>query len=111
MEGIYADWGNLMFTIHLSCQILTIALLSGIIVEKLIQRKLRKFRKEPLDLFIRTTTLAMTLYFSQLPSLKVRRQRAIALEAFNILNNQTPLYLNDLYHINLILIVLGIQIQ
>ena len=33
---------------------------------------------------------------SQLPSLKVRRLRAIALEAFKILNNQTPLYLSDL---------------
>ena len=31
--------------------------MSGIFVEKLIQRKLRTFRKEPLDLFIRTTTL------------------------------------------------------
>ena len=51
-----------MFTIYLSCQIFTIALLSGIFVEKLIRRKLRKFRKEPLDLFIRTRTLTMTLY-------------------------------------------------
>ena len=33
---------------------------------------------------------------SQLPSLKVRRLRAIALEAFKILNNQTPVYLSDL---------------
>ena len=29
----------------------------------------------------------------QLPSLKVRRLRAIALEAFKILSNQTPVYL------------------
>ena len=33
---------------------------------------------------------------SQLLSLRVRRQRAIALEAFKILNNQTPVYLIDL---------------
>ena len=33
---------------------------------------------------------------SQLPSLKVRRLRAIALEAFKILNNLSPVYLNDL---------------
>ena len=33
---------------------------------------------------------------SQLPSLRVRRLRTIALEAFKILNNQTPEYLNDL---------------
>ena len=33
---------------------------------------------------------------SQLPSLKVRRLRAIALEAFKILNNQTHVYLSDL---------------
>ena len=33
---------------------------------------------------------------SKLPSLKVRRLRAIALEAFKILNNQTPIYLNDI---------------
>ena len=33
---------------------------------------------------------------SQLPSLKVRRLRAIALEAFKILNNLFPVYLNDL---------------
>ena len=32
---------------------------------------------------------------SKLPSLKVKRLRAIALEAFKILNNQTPVYLND----------------
>ena len=33
---------------------------------------------------------------SKLPSLKVRRLRAIALEAFKILNNRTPVYLNDI---------------
>ena len=33
---------------------------------------------------------------SKLPSLKVRRLRAIALEAFKILNNQPPVYLNDI---------------
>ena len=33
---------------------------------------------------------------SHLPSLKVRRLRAIALEAFKILNNQTHVYLSDL---------------
>ena len=33
---------------------------------------------------------------SQLPSLKVRRLREIALEAFKILNNLSPVYLNDL---------------
>ena len=33
---------------------------------------------------------------SQLPSLKVRRLLAIALEAFKIFNNLFPVYLNDL---------------
>ena len=33
---------------------------------------------------------------SQLPSLRVRRLRAIPLEAFKILSNQTPVYLSDL---------------
>ena len=33
---------------------------------------------------------------SKLPSLKVIRLRAIALEAFKILNNQTPVYLSDI---------------
>ena len=33
---------------------------------------------------------------SKLPSLKVRRLRAIALEAFKNLNNQTPVYLSDI---------------
>ena len=33
---------------------------------------------------------------SQLPSLKVRRLRAIALKACKILNNLSPVYLNDL---------------
>ena len=33
---------------------------------------------------------------SQLPSLKVRPLRAIALEVFKILNNLSPIYLNDL---------------
>ena len=32
----------------------------------------------------------------QLPSLKVRRMRTIALESFKILNNLSPAYLNDL---------------
>ena len=32
----------------------------------------------------------------QLPSLKVRRLKSIALESFKILNNLTPVYLNDL---------------
>ena len=33
---------------------------------------------------------------SKLPSLKVRRLRTIALEAFKILNNQTSVYLSDI---------------
>ena len=33
---------------------------------------------------------------SQLPSLKVRRLRVIALDSFKILNNLSPVYLNDL---------------
>ena len=33
---------------------------------------------------------------SQLPSLRVRRLRAIALEDFKILNHQTPVYLSDI---------------
>ncbi|CAM1330052.1 Uncharacterised protein r2_g3912 [Pycnogonum litorale] len=33
---------------------------------------------------------------SKLPSLKIRRIRAIALEAFKIINKQSPLYLHDL---------------
>ena len=33
---------------------------------------------------------------SKLPSLTVRRLRAVALESFKILNNLTPAYLNDL---------------
>ena len=33
---------------------------------------------------------------SRLPSLKVRRLRTIALESFKILNNLSPVYLNDL---------------
>ena len=32
----------------------------------------------------------------QLPSIIVRQSRAIALEAFKILNNQTPVYLSDI---------------
>ena len=32
----------------------------------------------------------------QLPSLKVRRMRTIALESLKILNNLSPAYLNDL---------------
>ena len=48
---------------------------------------------------------------SKLPSLKVRRLRAIALEAFKILNNQTPVYLSDILIYKPHCILLGKQIQ
>ena len=47
---------------------------------------------------------------SKLPSLKVRRLRAIALEAFKILNNQTPVYLSDILTYNPHSYFLGTQI-
>ena len=40
--------------------------------------------------------MILCLVKSKLPSLKVRRLRAIALEAFKILNNQKPVYLSDI---------------
>ena len=42
------------------------------------------------------TSYESLLIKSQLPSLKVRRLRTIALESFKILNNLAPAYLNDL---------------
>jgi len=36
---------------------------------------------------------------SKLPSLKIRRLRSIILETFKIVNNQTPIYLNDLVNL------------
>ena len=78
-----------------SCQISTIALFFG--GGDLIQRKWREFRKELSDLYQDyNSSYDNLLCRSQLPSLRVRRLRAISLVAFKIFNNQTPVYLSDL---------------
>ena len=56
-------------------------------------------------------TITNTQIKSQLPSLKVRRMRTIALESFKILNNLSPAYLNDLFTVKIILIILGTRKQ
>ena len=48
---------------------------------------------------------------SQLPSLKVRRMRPIALQSTKILNNLSPAYLNDLLTFKIILIISGTREQ
>ena len=60
-------------------------------IEKIQERALRFIYQ---DYYSSYNTL---LGKSQLPSLKVRRLRAKALQAFKILNNQTPVYLSDLF--------------
>ena len=66
-------------------------------MEKKIQKRSRKYTKGPFGLSIEIDSSYESLLIkSQLPSLKVRRLRAIALEAFKILNNLSPVYLNDL---------------
>ena len=82
-----------------SCQILVIVLSSGIFVGKLIKRKLRKFPQERALRFIyqdQHSSYGILLSRSRLSALRVRRLRAISLEVFKILNNQTPVYLSDL---------------
>ena len=60
-------------------------------------KKKEKIQERAFSLSIEIMTSYESLLMkSQLPSLKVRRLRAIALEAFKILNNLSPVYLNDL---------------
>ena len=60
-------------------------------------KKIEKIQERALR-FIKTikSSYDTLLGKSQLPSLKVRRLMAIALEAFKILTNQTPVYLSDI---------------
>ena len=62
------------------------------------QKKIEKVQERALRFIYRDydSSYESLLLKSQLPSLKVRRLRAIALEAFKILNNLSPVYLNDL---------------
>ena len=61
-------------------------------------KKIEKIQERALRFIYRDydSSYESLLLKSQLPSLKVRRLRAIALEAFKILNNLSPVYLNDL---------------
>ena len=61
-------------------------------------KKMEKIQERALRFIYRDydSSYESLLLKSQLPSLKVRRLRAIALEAFKILNNLSPVYLNDL---------------
>ena len=59
-------------------------------IEKIQERALRFIYSDY------STSYESLLIKSQLPSLKVRRLRTIALESFKILNNLAPAYLNDL---------------
>ena len=61
-------------------------------------KKIEKIRERALRFIYSdySTSYESLLIKSQLPSLKVRRLRTIALESFKILNNLAPAYLNDL---------------
>ena len=61
-------------------------------------KKIEKIQERALRFIYRDydSSYESLLLKSQLPSLKVRRLQAIALEAFKILNNLSPVYLNDL---------------
>ena len=61
-------------------------------------KKIEKIQERALRFIYRDydSSYESLLLKSQLPSLKVRRLRAIALEAFKILSNLSPVYLNDL---------------
>ena len=61
-------------------------------------KKIEKIQERALRFIYRDydSSYESLLMKSQLPSLKVRRLRAIALEALKILNNLSPVYLNDL---------------
>ena len=61
-------------------------------------KKIEKIQERALRFIYRDydSSYESLLLKSQLPSLKVRRLRAIALDAFKILNNLSPVYLNDL---------------
>ena len=61
-------------------------------------KKIEKIQERALRFIYRDydSSYESLLMKSQLPSLKIRRLRAIALEAFKILNNLPPVYLNDL---------------
>ena len=61
-------------------------------------KKIEKIQERALRFIYRDyeSSYESLLIKSQLPSLKVRRLRAIAADAFKILNNLSPVYLNDL---------------
>ena len=82
-----------MYIILLLCQILTWHFCGEKNTKKIekIQERALRFIYRDYD-----SSYESLLLKSQLPSLKVRRLRAIALEAFKILNNLSPVYLNDL---------------
>ena len=59
-------------------------------IEKIQERALRFIYSDY------SSSYELLLIKSQLPSMKVRRMRTIALESFKILNNLSPAYLNEL---------------
>ena len=61
-------------------------------------KKIKKIQERALRFIYRAydSRYESLLIISHFPYLKVRRLRAIALEAFKILNNLSPVYLNDL---------------
>ena len=61
-------------------------------------KKIEKIQVRPLRFIYSdySSSYESLLIKSQLPSLKVRRMRTIALESFKILNNLSPAYSNDL---------------
>ena len=67
-------------------------------MEKKNTKKIEKIQERALQFTYRDyySSYESLLMESQLPSFKVRRLPAIALEAFKILNNLSSVYLNDL---------------
>ena len=56
----------------------------------------KKNPRKGIEIYLVTLAYESLLIKSQLTPLKVRRLRSAALESFRILNNLTPVYLNDL---------------
>ena len=92
------DLANLLFIIHLLCQIIVTVRLPDTSVLNKIPKKIEKIQERALQFIYNDSdsSYETLLQNSKLPTLKTRRMRTIALETFKIIHKKSPLFLQDL---------------
>ena len=97
----YKTWKTINFLFIYYVPILIIALLFGISVGKLIQKRLNQIQERAPRFIYEDYSASYDEFLnkSKLPSLKVRRMRSLAIEVYIVINKECPVYLQDLIHI------------